>query len=155
MKRLFSSYLMLAGESEAGLMLPLPAAFRFALHPGELRPETIKALPTPSPPTQVGLSYTLTGTTPDSANPWVWKHLKAFFLEICACCCCCKSLQSCPTLCDPMDSSPSFSPAHRILQARTLEWVAISFSKICAYCKLIRILSFCQKSLPDDLGKCK
>ena len=146
---------MLAGESEAGLMLSLPAAFRFALHPGELRPETIKALPTPSPPTQVGLSYTLTGTTPDSANPWVWKHLKAFFLEICACCCCCKSLQSCPTLCDPMDSSPSFSPAHRILQARTLEWVAISFSKICAYCNLIRILSFCQKSLPDDLGKCK
>ena len=39
-----------------------------------------------------------------------------------------KSLQSCPTLCDPMDCSlPGFS-VHRILQARTLEWVAISFS---------------------------
>ena len=39
-----------------------------------------------------------------------------------------KSLQSCPTLCDPIDSSPRGSPIPRILQARTLEWVAISFS---------------------------
>ena len=40
-----------------------------------------------------------------------------------------KSLQSCPTLCDPMDCSlPGFS-VHGILQARTLEWVAISFSR--------------------------
>ena len=39
-----------------------------------------------------------------------------------------KSLQSCPTLRNPIDSSPPGSPAPRILQARTLEWVAISFS---------------------------
>ena len=39
-----------------------------------------------------------------------------------------KSLQSCLTLCDPIDSSPPGSPVHGILQARTLEWVAISFS---------------------------
>ena len=39
-----------------------------------------------------------------------------------------KSLQSCPTLCDPKDGSPPGSPVPRILQARTLEWVAISFS---------------------------
>ena len=39
-----------------------------------------------------------------------------------------KSLQSCPTLCDPIDGSPGGSPAPGILQARTLEWVAISFS---------------------------
>ena len=39
-----------------------------------------------------------------------------------------KSLQSCPTLCDPIDGSPPGSPAAGILQARTLEWVAISFS---------------------------
>ena len=39
-----------------------------------------------------------------------------------------KSLQSCPTLCDPIDSSPPVSPIPGILQARTLEWVAISFS---------------------------
>ena len=40
-----------------------------------------------------------------------------------------KSLQSCPTLCDPIDGSPPGSPTPGILQARTLEWVAISFSK--------------------------
>ena len=39
-----------------------------------------------------------------------------------------KSLQSCPTLCDPIDGSPPGSPTPGILQARTLEWVAISFS---------------------------
>ena len=39
-----------------------------------------------------------------------------------------KSLQSCPTLCDPTDGSPPGSPVPGILQARTLEWVAISFS---------------------------
>ena len=38
-----------------------------------------------------------------------------------------KSLQSCPTLCDPRDSSPPVSPIPGILQARTLEWVVISF----------------------------
>ena len=40
-----------------------------------------------------------------------------------------KSLQSCPTLCDPIDSSPPGSPVPGIPQARTLEWVAISFSR--------------------------
>ena len=39
-----------------------------------------------------------------------------------------KSLQSCPTLCDPIDGSPPGSPVPGILQARTLEWIAISFS---------------------------
>ena len=39
-----------------------------------------------------------------------------------------KSLQSSPTLCDPIDGSPPGSPVPGILQARTLEWVAISFS---------------------------
>ena len=41
-----------------------------------------------------------------------------------------KSLQSCPTLCDPIDSSPPGSLVPGILQARTLEWVAISSSKL-------------------------
>ena len=40
-----------------------------------------------------------------------------------------KLLQSCPTLCDPIDGSPPGSPVPGILQARTLEWVAISSSK--------------------------
>ena len=39
-----------------------------------------------------------------------------------------KSLQSCPTLCDPIDGSPPGPTVPGILQARTLEWVAISFS---------------------------
>ena len=39
-----------------------------------------------------------------------------------------KSLQSCPTLCDPIYGSPQGSPVPGILQARTVEWVAISFS---------------------------
>ena len=45
------------------------------------------------------------------------------------CCVCTKSLQSCPTLCNPMDCSPPGSSVHGILQARILEWVAISFSR--------------------------
>ena len=40
-----------------------------------------------------------------------------------------KSLQSCPTLCDPIDGSPSGSPVPGILQARVLEWGAIAFSE--------------------------
>ena len=39
-----------------------------------------------------------------------------------------KSLQSCPTLCDPIDGSPPGSPVPGIFQARVLEWAAISFS---------------------------
>ena len=41
-----------------------------------------------------------------------------------------KSLQSCPTLCNSIDGSPPGSPVPGILQARTLEWVAISFSNV-------------------------
>ena len=51
------------------------------------------------------------------------KHDKIFFHAAAA-----KSLQSCPTLCDPIDGSPPGSPVPGILQARTLEWVAISFT---------------------------
>ena len=43
-----------------------------------------------------------------------------------------KSLQSCPTLCNPIDGSPPGSPIPGILQARTLEWVAISLSSLMA-----------------------
>ena len=52
-------------------------------------------------------------------------HLKAEFQRIAAAA---KSLQSCPTLCDPIDNSPPGSTVPGILQARTLEWGAISFS---------------------------
>ena len=49
-------------------------------------------------------------------------------LDISAAAAAAKSLQLCPTLCDPIDGSPPGSPVPGILQARTLEWVAISFS---------------------------
>ena len=51
------------------------------------------------------------------------------------------SLQSCPTLCDPTDSSPPGSPVPGILQARTLEWVAISFSNAWKWKVKVRSLS--------------
>ena len=56
--------------------------------------------------------------------------LKACFYIFLYACMHAKSLQSCLTLCDLMDSSPPGSSVHGILQARTLEWVAISFSHI-------------------------
>ena len=59
---------------------------------------------------------TVFGTYPDSAQ-WFSSSAAAA-----------KSLQSCLTLCDPIDGSPPGSPVPGILQARTLEWVAISFS---------------------------
>ena len=48
-----------------------------------------------------------------------------------------KSLQSCPTLCDPIDGSPPGSPVPGILQARTLEWAAISFPNARMRAKLL------------------
>ena len=52
-----------------------------------------------------------------------------------------KSLQSCPTLCDPWDSSPPGSPVPGILQARILEWVAISFSNVGKWKVKVKTLS--------------
>ena len=48
---------------------------------------------------------------------------------VCVFVCVCEVAQSCPTLCDPMDCSLPGSSLHGILQARVLEWVAITFSK--------------------------
>ena len=57
-----------------------------------------------------------------------------------------KSLQSCPTLCDPIDYSPPGSPVPGILQARTLEWVAISFSN--AWKWKVKVKSLSRVRLP-------
>ena len=55
-----------------------------------------------------------------------------------------KLLQSCPTLCDPIDSSPPGSSTPGILQARILEWVAISFSNACMHAKSLQLcLTLC------------
>ena len=56
------------------------------------------------------------------------KHMKIYSTLLITAAAAAKSLQSCPTLCDPIDISPPGSPAPGILQARTLEWVAIAFS---------------------------
>ena len=55
-----------------------------------------------------------------------------------------KSLQSCATLCDPIDRSPPDSPVPGILQARTLEWVAISFSNAWKWKVKVKSLSHVQ-----------
>ena len=52
-----------------------------------------------------------------------------------------KSLQSCPTLCDPIDGSPPGSPVPGILQARTPEWVVISFSNALKWKVKVKLLS--------------
>ena len=59
-----------------------------------------------------------------------------------------KSFQSCPTLCDPIDGSPPGSPVPGILQARTLEWVAISFSKAWKWKVKVKSLSFLVLTIP-------
>ena len=62
-----------------------------------------------------------------------------------------KSLQSCPTLCDPIDGSPLGSPVPGILQARTLEWVAISFSNAWKWKVKVKSLSRVQPSATSRL----
>ena len=61
-----------------------------------------------------------------------------------------KSLQSCPTLCNPIDGSPPGSPVPGILQARTLEWVAISFSNAWKQKVEVKSLSHVRLSDPID-----
>ena len=64
------------------------------------------------------------GTEMRSGSPRRVKEVSTAGLPVAAA----KLLQSCPTLCDPIYGSPPGSPVPGILQARTLEWVAISFS---------------------------
>ena len=70
-------------------------------------------------------------------NRILWKQEeKMHFVLIAA-----KSRQSCPTLCDPIDGSSPGSPVPGILQARTLEWVAISFSNAWKWKETVKSLS--------------
>ena len=66
-----------------------------------------------------------------SQDNLIHSHGFNYYLYAAAAAAAAKSLQSCLILCDPIDGSPPGSPAPGILQARTLEWVAISFSNIC------------------------
>ena len=58
---------------------------------------------------------------------------KYVFFTVAAAATAAKSLQSCPTLCDPMDCSLPGSPIHGIFQGRVLEWGALAFSSLVAY----------------------
>ena len=69
--------------------------------------------------------------------PWPDWTRKAYTFWVAAA----KSLQSCPTLCDPIDGSPPGSPVPGILQARTLEWVAISFSNAWQWKNKVKLFS--------------
>ena len=62
------------------------------------------------------------------SKAFMWSVKQMLFRSSLAFSAAAKSLQSCPTLCDPIDGSPPGSPVPGILRARTLEWVAISFS---------------------------
>ena len=79
----------------------------------------------------ISCPLTLNFTTLSCPSPWFWTLM---FINISStlhyhtAAAAAKSSQSCPTLCDPTDGSPPGSPVPGILQARTLEWVAISFS---------------------------
>ena len=69
-------------------------------------------------------------------------HFYSTFVQLAAAAA--KSLQLCPTLCDPIDGSPSGFPIPGILQARTLEWVAISFSNAWKWKVKVKLLSHVQ-----------
>ena len=77
----------------------------------------------PGKNTGVGCHFQFQGIFP--TQQW---NLHLLHLLLAAAAAAAKSLQSCPTLCDPIDGSQPGSPVPGILQARTLEWVAISFS---------------------------
>ena len=67
--------------------------------------------------------------------------LDSTYMPCCLVAAAAKSLQSCPTLCDPIDGSPPGSAVPRILQARTLEWVAIAFSIVWKWKVKVKLLS--------------
>ena len=73
----------------------------------------------------------------------IFSHMKLyfFFLAVAAAA---KSIQSFPTLCDPIDRRPPGSPVPGILQARTLEWVAFSFSSAWKWKVKVKLLSHVQ-----------
>ena len=107
---------------------PETAAHQAPLSLGLSRQEHWSGLPFPSPMHTCMLSRF--SRVRLCATLWTATHQAPPFLVISfsSTCMHAKLLQWCPTLCDPMDSSPPGSSIHRILWARTLEWVAISFS---------------------------
>ena len=70
-------------------------------------------------------------------NSHIYKYMNSYICAAAAA----KSLQLCPTLCDPIDGSPPGAPIPGILQARTLEWVAISFTNAWKWKVKVKLLS--------------
>ena len=83
------------------------------------------------------LCFTSQSLNPPMRSDWPLSSPLAYSLTPAAA----KSLQSCPTLCNPIDGSPPGSPVPGILQARTLEWVAISFSNAGKWKVKVKLLS--------------
>ena len=77
-----------------------------------------------------------------------WKLLDNLLISLI--CVHAKSLQLCPTLCDPMDCSPQGSSVHGIVQARILEWVAISSSRRSSPPRARTWVSYIANSLPSE-----
>ena len=82
-------------------------------------------------------THTHTCTSILAENHFGKESMSLFYVWVAAA----KLLQSCPTLHDPIDGSPPGSPVPGILQARTLEWVAISFSSACKWKVKVKLLS--------------
>ena len=100
---------------------------------------------------QWGKQFVNRRKTETEETAWMERILKRFGVltlqwEAAAAAAAAKSLQSCPTLCDPIDGSPPGSPVHGILQARTLEWVAISFSNAWKWKVKVKSLSHVRPS---------
>ena len=92
----------------------------------------------------VSLSFSWFVLLAAGTRPWLIYIKAAFFVQEEAAATTAKSLQSCPTLWDPIDGSPSGSTVPGILQARTLEWVAISFSNVWKWKVKVKSLSRAQ-----------
>ena len=113
-------------------------AFQAPLSMGSPRQEYWSGLPFPSPE-----------DLPDSGIIPTSPELQAYSLPMShsAAAAAAKSLQSCPTLCNPIDGSPPGSSVPWILQARRLEWVAISLSNACKWKVKVKSLS-CVRLFP-------
>ena len=115
------------------------------LCPALVTPRTPLTLGFPKEEYRSGLPFFSPGDLPDSGIEPKSPTLAGGFFTTeppgNAMLCYAKSLQSCPTLCDPKDGSPPGSPVPGILQARTLEWVAISFSSAWKWKGKVKTLS--------------
>ena len=127
---------------------PCTAAHQALLSMGFSRQEYWSGVLLPSPPYIIYL--TCIHFDVYSFNSFVlhscWINLHSHQQYAAAAAAAAKSLQSCPTLCNPVDGSPPGSPVPGILQARTLEWVAISFSNAWKWKVKVKSLSHVRPS---------